>query len=96
LIEKYGIPQFIKIDVEGYELEVLKGLSHPINAISFEYTVPEQAEKLVTCIKRIEELDGKTLFNYSIGESMELVFQKWYTADRLIEHVNSKEFEKSS
>ena len=32
---KYGKPIFIKIDVEGYETKVLKGLSQPVNYISF-------------------------------------------------------------
>ncbi len=30
LIKEHGVPVFIKIDVEGYELEVLKGLSTPV------------------------------------------------------------------
>ena len=34
---RYGIPDYCKIDVEGWELEVLLGLSHPIPLISFEY-----------------------------------------------------------
>lgn len=31
LIEKYGLPVFIKIDVEGYELNVLQGLTRPVD-----------------------------------------------------------------
>ncbi len=37
MISQYGVPSFIKIDVEGYEYEVLSGLSQPIKALSFEY-----------------------------------------------------------
>ncbi len=55
IIKKYGLPVFIKIDVEGYELEVLKGLSSPIRMISFEYTVPEQTNKVIECIQQIEK-----------------------------------------
>jgi hypothetical protein len=36
-ISKLGVPQHCKIDVEGYELEVLKGLSQAIPTPSFEY-----------------------------------------------------------
>ena len=39
LIEQYEVPSFIKIDVEGYELEVLKGLTRLVPALSFEFTV---------------------------------------------------------
>jgi FkbM family methyltransferase len=93
LIRKYGIPQFIKIDVEGYELEVLKGLSIPINVISFEYTVPEQTEKLISCIRQIERINEDILFNYSIGESMELDMLEWITAEKIINHIYSEEFQ---
>ena len=36
LIEKYGTPFYIKIDVEGFELEVIKGLTRPVPYLSFE------------------------------------------------------------
>ncbi|MEO6303175.1 MAG: FkbM family methyltransferase, partial [Bacteroidia bacterium] len=38
LILQHGLPRFIKIDVEGFETEVLKGLSTSVPIISFEYT----------------------------------------------------------
>jgi FkbM family methyltransferase len=53
LIQEYGVPVFIKIDVEGYELEVLKGLNSPVDVISFEYTTPEQTMKAIDCICHI-------------------------------------------
>ena len=37
LIADHGVPGFVKIDVEGYELEVLKGLSRRVPAVSFEF-----------------------------------------------------------
>ena len=97
IIQKYGIPQFIKIDVEGYELNVLKGLSHSINYISFEYAVPEQLTKTVECIKRIDNIsENKALFNYSVGESMEFALIEWLSMGKMIDIVNSPGFENTS
>ena len=38
LIQIFGVPSFVKIDVEGYEPEVLRGLSSPVGALSYEFT----------------------------------------------------------
>lgn len=38
LIKEFGVPKYIKVDVEGYENIVFNGLSQPIDLISFEYT----------------------------------------------------------
>ena len=38
LIEMYGKPTYIKVDVEGYEHKVLGGLSQKIDFISLEFT----------------------------------------------------------
>jgi FkbM family methyltransferase len=50
LIAQYGMPQFCKIDVEGYEPEALAGLETPVRAFSFEFT-PERREATAACIE---------------------------------------------
>jgi len=92
LVNEYGVPDFLKIDVEGYELEVLKGLSHPVRTISFEYTVPEFTERLIQCIQRIEEINKNISCNYSVGESMELEIENWIPAADMIAFVQSEKF----
>ncbi len=76
LIEKYGIPDFVKVDVEGFEPEVFKGLSKPLKVVSFEYTVPELSCNLLPITEKLNSL-GSCTFNYSIGESMELYLKEW-------------------
>jgi FkbM family methyltransferase len=83
LIEKYGKPDFCKIDVEGYELEVIKGLSEPISYISFEFTIPEFTNRAVECINRLNNL-GKIVLNYSPGETLEFELDKWLPADEFL------------
>ena len=92
LIEKYGKPHFIKIDVEGYELEVLKGLTQAINWISFEYTVPEQTQKAIDCILQIQKFNPNIQCNYSIEESMEFALSSWLPADAFMQHLSTQEF----
>jgi FkbM family methyltransferase len=92
VIKKYGTPRFAKIDVEGFELEVLKGLSSPVDNISIEYTVPEQTDRTIACIKRIMQINGAVECNYSVGESMEWATDKWRSGDEMVAFVVTKEF----
>ena len=70
LIEQHGRPAFIKIDVEGFEEEVLMGLTQPVASLSFEFTTI-QRDIASACIDRCVAL-GLTQFNAAIGESQEL------------------------
>ena len=92
LIEEYGIPVFIKIDVEGFELEVLKGLSVPIKMISFEYTVPEQTSQAIACIKRLYSINPEIKCNYSVSDSMIYSLERWLNADEMIRFISSDIF----
>jgi FkbM family methyltransferase len=67
LIKKHGKPRFCKIDVEGAELDVLKGLSVPIDCVSFEF-VPERIEKTAECIDKLSSV-GRYHYNLCFGEA---------------------------
>src|SRR5262249_39976909 len=55
LVAEFGEPAFCKIDVEGYEFQVLKGLSRPLNSLSFEYT-PEYISPALSCVRHLAAL----------------------------------------
>lgn len=81
LITRYGLPAFCKIDVEGYELDVLKGLSQAIPALSFEY-LPACLEAARDCIAQLARL-GAYQFNWSVGEAQRLRSDRWLDADAM-------------
>jgi FkbM family methyltransferase len=55
MIEKFGNPDLIKIDVEGYEYEVLKGLTKKAKDICFEWH-EEEVENLEKIIKHLQSI----------------------------------------
>jgi FkbM family methyltransferase len=65
LIREYGRPFFIKIDVEGHEVNVLRGLSQPIPYVSFELNLPEFRNESVECVKLLRQLDPEVTFNHA-------------------------------
>jgi FkbM family methyltransferase len=68
LIACHGRPSFIKIDVEGYEAEVLAGLAAPAPALSFEFTTI-QRDVACACVARCAAI-GYGAFEASLGESL--------------------------
>lgn len=91
LIEQFGVPDFIKIDVEGYEFEVLKGLSRPVKALSFEFT-PEYLSEAIMCIGYLTANKMRE-FNYSLGESMKFELPNWVdfltVTEKLSQHIDN-------
>jgi FkbM family methyltransferase len=84
-INTFGKPFYCKIDVEGWELEVLRGLTHPIALLSFEFHLNERdISKTLLCLKQLIGL-GQNLVNITPAESLFFHFPEWIPLEKFIE-----------
>jgi FkbM family methyltransferase len=87
LIAEHGSPSFCKIDVEGFERQVLEGLSSPVRCISFEFT-REFLDDARTCVALLENL-GPIEVNASFGETMRLA-ERWVAPTKIFSTIEAQ------
>ncbi|MCP4361733.1 MAG: hypothetical protein GY796_27290 [Chloroflexi bacterium] len=85
----YYRPALCIIDVEGYELKVLHGLSRPLPALSFEVIAAAKKSGL-DCLDALNQL-AVYEFNYAAGESHCLHFERWLTPLEMVDFVHKME-----
>jgi FkbM family methyltransferase len=73
LIKKYGQPDFVKIDVEGSEYQVIRGLSKSVSLNCIDY------------LMRLSEIK----LNYSLGESMQFSLETWIVPEEMKELLSN-------
>lgn len=88
LISKFGQPDFCKIDVEGFELEVFSGLTKKIGCVNFEFT-SEFIDNAKKCIARLV-LIGFKEFNFTLGEQPKFILPCWKKQDELLVEVGKQ------
>lgn len=80
LVARHGVPDFVKIDVEGMEPAVLSGLSLALPALSFEF-LPAAKDQAAACIDRLATL-GEYRYNRSFGETSRFASPLWVEANQ--------------
>lgn len=90
LVQQYGMPSFLKIDVEGFENAVLDGLTAAPAHTRFEFHAQYLAEA-IRCIRK-PCFATTARFNYSLGDPTGPLRPEWLDADSFIAHLNSTAF----
>lgn len=85
LMKKYGVPKFIKIDIEGFEINALEGMDQCSDYISIEF-LSFDMDRLVTCMERLEEM-GYRSFNWSYKETFRWSLDVWSSAAEVKSHI---------
>jgi FkbM family methyltransferase len=91
IISKYGEPEFIKIDVEGYESQVLSGLSYMPRGLSFEVN-HEWMDAARKCLEW-SHFGPDVRFNWFFGASpTQLDSPRWISREEMIAVTKTAEF----
>lgn len=81
LIDQYGVPAFCRIDAEGYEAQVLSGLSNPIPTVSMAF-MPNAMEVAKACVDRLSHL-APYEFNVIYGDHQCFTLAQWKCAEAI-------------
>ncbi|MBX3164158.1 MAG: FkbM family methyltransferase [Bacteroidetes bacterium] len=85
IIKENFVPDYIKIDVEGYEKEVLKGLNHAVNFISFEITLPEMKQAAIDCVNEISRIGN---YVFVIPNQDKLIdIKEWFSKTDVLAYI---------
>jgi FkbM family methyltransferase len=91
LIKKHGHPRYMKIDIEGFEFQALKGLTIKTGIISFEFTA-EYVKNAINCIRYLDNL-GYRCFNISLGEQGNFALESFVSKDEIVNILISNSHE---
>lgn len=89
LIKKFGTPKFCKIDVEGYEAQVIKGLTQKIPIISFEFhkELLYIVEECLNHLNKIGEIKSNCVIN---PEKYKFSYKNWMNPEELLYNLKQK------
>lgn len=87
LIAEYGRPDYIKIDVEGYEKSVLLSLSQKCGPLAFEWAEESKAD-ILACLDHLERL-GYIEFHLQIEDNFMYSPPSYLSGEAVRKHLES-------
>ena len=81
LIREFGNPHYIKVDVEGHEAAVLRGLKQAVPVVSFEVNLPEFLGEGLECVAILARLSAQGQFNWTSDCRGPPALAQWLAAD---------------
>ena len=82
-----GMPDFIKIDVEGYEARVLRGMHFRPSALGFEFHAFSLAN-VKECLS-LPVFDSACTFNIVLGDTWDLIWKDWRDKAAVLDYISS-------
>jgi FkbM family methyltransferase len=76
---RYGMPDFVKIDTEGFDDKVLQGMSFRPRCLSFEFI----AAVLDVARRCLRILGDDYVYNYIVGQRFEFVAPSWLSKNQM-------------
>lgn len=94
LVRQHGKPDYIKNDIDVYELEVIKGLPSVDSILSFECNLPAFASETTSAIETIADHAPNGCVIFTVTESpAQFTSPHWVARDKIVEIVDSGELE---
>ena len=89
LVHRYGLPFYIKIDVEGYEEQVLKALSRCPPLLSFEFNTMF----LDPALRALDNgIFDEAIFNYTLVDPVKFELQNWVDREELKKRIQTSKY----
>jgi FkbM family methyltransferase len=85
IFRAHGQPFYVKIDVEGYEAVVLRGLRNAVPFLSFEVNLPEFRPEATQCISLLNAIDADARWNFVCECSGGMMYRDWVTTPEMLE-----------
>ena len=89
LIRSHGKPYYVKIDVEGHELSVVRGMQSAVPFLSFEVNLPEFAGEAEECVRILDKIAPGGDFNKTSDCCRGFVFEHWVKREAALEMLKS-------